>query len=90
MKKMQYETHDFFCLNCGNKISLMRKSSKRKEKFHRKLIYCPCCKTKVNHIECYSVQDNEQFLKQFKNGNFKEEAAESISFAKEKEERMRY
>lgn len=89
-KKMCYELHNFFCLNCGNKMPLMRKSAKRKEKFHRKEIYCPKCMTRVNHIECLNNIEEEQFKKEFEEGNFKQEAQESIIYAKEKEERMEY
>ena len=44
-KQGQFIFHDFYCINCGNKsYTLPRKTSKLKEQFHRKLLFCPKCK----------------------------------------------
>jgi hypothetical protein len=80
---MSYEEHYFYCLKCGNKgIPLMRESGFQHERFHRKRLYCPYCKQEVNHIECKNQEDVEEFLNNFKNGVYKDEAEESISFVR--------
>ena len=73
------ETHDFYCLNCGNKnMPLARKRSHLHEKNHRKRLYCYHCKKEVNHIEVRNYEEQQDFLERFKNGEFIEEAKESI------------
>ena len=49
-------------------------------KHHRKKLYCPFCKVEVNHVECKTYEDVQEFLEAFENGDYKEEAAESMSF----------
>lgn len=76
----QHEEHSFYCIKCGNKgIPLMRKSGFRRERFHRKKLYCPHCKMEVNHVECQTFNDVEEFLENFKNGVYIDEAEESVS-----------
>ena len=71
--------HDFYCMNCGQKgIGLMRKSGAEKERFHKKKLYCPFCRVEVNHVECKSLLDVEEFRENFENGIYEEEAKESI------------
>lgn len=75
-----YESHDFYCLNCGKKsIPLSRKVGHQHSKNHRKKLYCPFCKTTVNHIEVRNYDEKEDFLEKFANGEFAEEAKESIA-----------
>jgi hypothetical protein len=75
------ELHNFYCLNCGNRgISLMRKQGYQHEQFHRKKLYCPTCRKEVNHIECKTMEDVEEFLENFKNGVYKDEAEESLAY----------
>ena len=72
-------THDFYCLNCGHKgIPLPRQTNKQRKKWHRKKLYCPFCKQTVNHVECRNFYEVELFLEAFKNGEFKQEAENSI------------
>lgn len=81
-----YREHDFYCLNCGKKnMPIHRNVGRMKGKDHRKRLYCPWCKTEVNHIECRSDVEVEQFKRDFEEGLFEEEAAESIKFIKETE-----
>lgn len=76
-----YETHDFYCINCGSKgIPLSRPLSKSKGKDHRKLMYCWKCKHIVNHIECLNAEEVEQFLADFNAGKYIEEAKEELKF----------
>lgn len=74
-----YKEHNFYCINCGNKgIPLRRKVGFQHGKFHRKKLYCPYCKMEINHVECKTQEDVENFLEDFKNGVYKDEAEESI------------
>ena len=78
-----YEIHDFYCLNCGKKsIPLSRKSGHQHARNHRKKLYCPNCKQEVNHIEIKTEEDRQQFLEKFENGEYIEEAKESIEECK--------
>ena len=80
MSNRNYSEHEFYCINCGNKgIPLMRQKGFQHEKFHRKKLYCPYCKMEVNHIECRTFDEVEEFKENFKNGVYKDEAEKSIS-----------
>ena len=73
--------HDFYCINCGNKgIELMRKQGFKRGEMHRKKLYCIHCKTEVNHIECKTFEEIEEFKINFENGVYKDEAKESLYF----------
>lgn len=56
-----------------------RKNGRQKEHLHRKKIFCPYCKVTVNHIECKDDEDVAEFKLAFENGEYKEEAMESIA-----------
>ena len=74
-----YETHDFYCLRCGQPgIPVMRKLGKQHGSFHRKRLYCPHCKVEINHVEVRNQEEKEQFLEAFNNGEYKNEAEESL------------
>lgn len=76
-----YETTDFYCINCGNKsIPLSRAGNKKKGKGHRKNMYCPTCKHTVNHIECRNSYEVDEFLEDFKNGVYKDEARAELEY----------
>lgn len=63
--------HSFYCIQCGNKgIPILRKNSRKKEKFHRKKLYCMYCKTEVNHIECRNMEEVKIFKRKFKRGEY--------------------
>ena len=75
-QKMNF--NDFYCLLCGKKsFTLPRKDCKRKEKFHRKKLYCLNCRCEVNHIELKSDAEVYEFKQAFEDGLYKEEALES-------------
>jgi hypothetical protein len=77
------EEHKFYCLNCGKPgIPLRRKLSFQHGAMHRKKLYCPNCKTEVNHIEIKTLEQEEQFKEDFKNGVYKHEAEESLDFVR--------
>ena len=76
-----YTEHKFYCMNCGRVgIPLMRPDSRRHERHHRKKLFCLTCKTEVNHIECSNSDEVKEFLTNFKEGVYKNEAEASISF----------
>ena len=78
MGKKNYIQNDFYCIKSGNKsLPLLRKYSLQKEKFHRKKLYCYHCQEVCNHVECRSLEDVEEFLQAFENGEYLEEAEES-------------
>lgn len=80
MAKRSYSEHSFYCLSCGNKgIPLMRKQGFQHEKMHRKKLYCIHCKQEVNHIECKTWDEIEEFKINFRKGVYKDEAKESLS-----------
>lgn len=77
--KMNYVTHDFYCLKCGKKgIPIQRNKGHMHGKNHRKKLYCLNCHCEVNHIEIFSASDLEQFRKDFESGVYEHEAEESI------------
>ena len=74
------DLHDFYCIKCGNKgIPVMRKRSHNHGKFHRKKLYCLHCKEEVNHVECKNEFEVYEFLEDFRNGVFEDEAKAYIS-----------
>ena len=76
---MSYEQSDFYCINCGQKgIPCLRPQARRRERFHRKKLYCPHCGYIINHIECRTDEDVYDFKEAFGNGEFQEEARISI------------
>ena len=80
----QFTVHDFYCINCGQKgIPLTRQSSKQRDQFHRKLMYCWHCKHTVNHIECRNEMEKTQFLLDFAAGKYLQEAAEELQYEAE-------
>ena len=47
-----------------------------------KKMYCFHCKKEVNMIECKNEFEVQEFLENFNNGVYKEEAEESLSFCR--------
>ena len=80
-KQRSMNEHSFYCINCGNKgIPLMRQRGFQHSGMHRKKLYCVHCKIEVNHIECKTYDEIEEFRYNFENGVYKDEAEESLSF----------
>jgi transcription elongation factor Elf1 len=76
-------SHRFFCLNCGKEnIPIYRKSGRLHKKMHRKALYCPWCKARINHVECYDQTDVDLFRKEFEEGVYKNEAQASLSYGR--------
>lgn len=81
MSRKSYAEHSFYCISCGNKgIPLSRQQSHKHSKMHRKKLYCINCRCEVNHIECSTFDQVEEFKFNFQNGVYKNEAEESLSF----------
>ena len=75
----KFETHDFYCLKCANKtIPVARKLAKKREKFHRKKLWCPHCKMEINCVEITNQEEKEHFMEAYNNGDFRQEAEDSI------------
>lgn len=80
---MKYENHSFYCMKCGNRsFDLPRKTSHKYGKHHRKKLWCIYCKEEVNHIECRTQQEVEEFKEKFAAGEYKKELEESLDFIK--------
>lgn len=78
-----FSEHSFYCVQCGNKgVPLMRKQGHKHKKFHRKKLYCVHCKEEVNHIECKTQEEVEEFKFNFKNEVYADEAKESVHFVR--------
>lgn len=78
-----FEEHSFYCMKCGRKgIPIQRKSGFQHSKFHRKKLYCIYCQEEVNHVECKNEEDVEEFLENFKNGVYKDEAERSLDYVR--------
>ena len=74
--------HDFYCINCGNRgISLMRKQGFKHQGMHRKKLYCVYCRQEVNHVECKTFDDVEEFRENFQKGVYKDEAEDVVGMA---------
>lgn len=79
-----FETHDFYCINCGERgIPVARPGNKKKGEGHRKNMYCYHCRHTVNHIECRTAEEVQQFKEDFANGIFKEEAEQELAYEKD-------
>ena len=79
----KFETHDFYCMNCGRKgIPLQRKVGHQHSKLHRKKLYCIYCGEEVNHIECRTLSEVEKFKANFAKGVYKKDAKDSIAYVR--------
>ena len=68
------DIHDFYCMGCGRKVfECVRPRARKREKFHRKKLYCPWCKVTANCIECRNDEDVFEFKTSYENGEFQEE-----------------
>lgn len=79
-KKTQVAYSDFFCMKCGSKLTLPRRTSHKWGAHHRKKLYCYKCKQELNFIECRNAWEIDEFKENFKNGVYKDECEESIEF----------
>lgn len=77
--------NSFYCMNCGKKTDLPRKISAQKGKFHRKKLYCPWCRSMVNHIECRTQDEIDEFRENYEAGVYIEEALESLEIVQKEE-----
>ena len=79
MGKNNFIEADFYCINCGNKtLPLQRHRGHLHGKFHRKKLYCIYCKEEINCVECKTEKEVETFKICFNNGDFINEAKESL------------
>lgn len=79
----KYEEHQCYCMLCGKAgIPIRRKQGFQHQALHRKKLYCPYCKTVVNHIEVRTFEEKEKFLQDFRAGLYKQEAEISLGVCK--------
>lgn len=77
------DIHTFWCPNCGNlAIPLSRPRSCKRERLHRKMLYCYHCKDTFNCIECKTDDEIKEFQENFKNGVYKDEVKQTLEFKK--------
>lgn len=80
-RRRGYAEHSFYCVACGNKgIPIQRPQGFKHVTMHRKKLYCMFCKQEVNHIECKTFDEVQEFRENFENGVYKDEAEESLRF----------
>ena len=73
------DIHDFYCMKCGQKaISCVRPQAHRRERFHRKKLYCPHCQLTLNCVEVKNDVEAYEFREDFEAGVFELEAEQSI------------
>lgn len=65
-------------------MPILRNNNHKREKFHKKKIYCLNCKMETNSVECKSPEEEQEFLNDFVNGKYHEEAKEYDSKSKER------
>lgn len=70
--------NDFYCINCGNKITLPRKKGHQHARGHFKKCTCFVCKKTLNFFEVKDYDDLIYFTEMFNSGGFAELAKESI------------
>jgi len=79
MGRSNVEQHKFFCIQCGQEgIPLARKKNRKRERFHRKVMYCYHCHEDINHVECRDEEDIRIFKENFRNGVYQNECKESL------------
>lgn len=67
-----FESHDFWCVKCGRKgIPCQRKKGHQHSRGHLKKLFCIYCNEEVNHYECRTLEDVENFKRKFQEGVFK-------------------
>lgn len=72
---------NYYCINCGKEnIPIFRNNGRMRESQHRKKMYCPWCKKIVNMVECRTEEEVKDFKEKFMNGDYEEEATQSIDF----------
>jgi hypothetical protein len=86
MGRMNTNEHRFFCVKCGTETPLARKKGQKKEKFHRKRLWCYHCKEEINHIECRNDYEVIEFKENFEKGMYIDEIEESLDHCRDSRE----
>lgn len=64
-----FQINKFMCPLCGKEtVPIIRKTSRQRQKGHRKWLYCPWCKKTVNTYECRNHQELQEFKHQYDSG----------------------
>lgn len=83
MRRKEVVYSDFYCLNCGNKITIPRSRGFQREKFHRKRLWCIRDRAEVNHVQVRNDEEKAEFFTLLEQGAFVQEAEQSMSYCKE-------
>lgn len=78
-KKSNIIFHDFYCINCGFKMTLPRKKGHQHERGHFKKCYCVGCQQVMNFFEIKDLQDKEEFDINFNSGAYLDLVKETIN-----------
>ena len=79
----KYEEHKFWCINCGRAgIPVRRKVGHQHAKNHRKKLWCPWCCMTINCVETKNIEQEFNFRRAFENGEFRDEAAQSLDYGR--------
>ena len=71
---MKYDSHDFYCCKCGRKgIPVQRPRNQKREKLHKKRLFCLTCGGVVNHVEVTNEKELQKFKIAFERGDYKDE-----------------
>lgn len=91
-KSGKISTSEFYCTCCGSRgIPIARKAGRQREAGHLKKLYCLNCKREVNFAEVRPFSDDyeyEDFLLEFKYGNFNEEGLRKMTYRQFRHEVM--
>ena len=82
-KNQKMTTSEFYCTKCGERgIPIARRIGKQREAGHLKKLYCLNCKEAWNFVEVRPFGDYtyENFLTEFRYGNFDKEGNRKISY----------
>lgn len=75
MAKGKSEEHSFYCCRCGKKgLPIQRPCGMKRERGHKKNLYCIYCKEVINHVECTTAEEVAAFKEAFENGEYQKEA----------------
>lgn len=70
--------NDFYCINCGFKMTLPRKRGHQHKRGHLKKCYCVGCKQVMNFYEVKNLNDKEEFDLNYTTGAFSDMINECI------------
>lgn len=87
---MAYESHEFYCVLCGQKGIPVGRTGRQRERGHLKKLFCLHCGKETNHCEIrVGLYTYEQFMFEFQHNNFDAEGNRKQTFGQLKDEVFR-